>query len=365
MNCKTLPEALAFIADEYGKAALRDGQRLVALLSDLAPELTKERNTLKSAFAIGLPQKLADASAKTGGEQKVAMNQCVSRLYSDYGVSKDLAEDVLWPYAEALGFEARPGQTANPKHSSQSPPHPKPKPAPYQPPPSTAQGYFKRGKQFFDQKKWSNSILEFSECLKFSPNYANAHYYRGRAFAENGDIDKVIADCTEAINLDSRNYDAYNCRGAAFAKKGNYDNAILDLDKMIDHYRYTLHDIKLSASNLNNLYNAYLCRGNVYVKKDDLFWAIIDYTKAIGINPKNAEAYNSRAHAYYKKGDFDNAISDFSEAIRLDPNYPINTTIYAKAYYKRAKTNGKRGDLKKARELGLGFFKRFLDDIGF
>jgi hypothetical protein len=110
MNSQTLPEALAFIADEHGKAVLRDGQRLVAFLSDLVPQLTKERNTLKSAFALGLLQKLADARSKAPGEQKAAMNQCVSRLCSDYGLSRELAEDVLWPYAEALGFEGRANQ---------------------------------------------------------------------------------------------------------------------------------------------------------------------------------------------------------------------------------------------------------------
>jgi hypothetical protein len=126
MTCQTLPEALAFIASEYGKAALHDDQRLVALLSDLAPQLTMERNTLKTASSIGLLQILADARIKAPSEQAVAMNQCASRLYSDYGISRELAEDVLWPYAEALGWGTRPR------------PEPRSKPKPQTPAPTTA-----------------------------------------------------------------------------------------------------------------------------------------------------------------------------------------------------------------------------------
>jgi tetratricopeptide (TPR) repeat protein len=48
--------------------------------------------------------------------------------------------------------------------------------------------------------------------------------------------------------------------------------------------------------------------------------AIADYTRAIKLNPRNAEAYLWRGRAYRQKGDYDLAVADFTESIKLDPN---------------------------------------------
>ena len=47
--------------------------------------------------------------------------------------------------------------------------------------------------------------------------------------------------------------------------------------------------------------------------------AISEYTKAIELDPKNAEAYNNRGAAYNDSDQFDKAISDCSKAIELNP----------------------------------------------
>ena len=53
--------------------------------------------------------------------------------------------------------------------------------------------------------------------------------------------------------------------------------------------------------------------------KDELDSAIEGYTKAIALDPQDAEAYGNRGLAYYGKGDYDQAIADLSQAIALDP----------------------------------------------
>jgi tetratricopeptide (TPR) repeat protein len=47
--------------------------------------------------------------------------------------------------------------------------------------------------------------------------------------------------------------------------------------------------------------------------------AIAEYTKALEINPEDAEAYDRRGTANHHKGDLDHALSDFNQALTLNP----------------------------------------------
>ena len=69
---------------------------------------------------------------------------------------------------------------------------------------------------------------------------------------------------------------------------------------------------KLSADDYYNL-------GNEAKDTDD---KIKYYTKAIEINPYNAQFYYYRGLAYNKKTLFPLAIEDFGKAIKYQPNYP-------------------------------------------
>ncbi len=85
----------------------------------------------------------------------------------------------------------------------------------------------------------------------------------------------------------------------------------------------------------------------------DYYGAISDYSKAIEINPRDADAYNNRGFSKNKLGDHDGAISDYSKAIEINPEH-------ANAYSNRGISKGKGlqddkgacNDLKKAASLG-------------
>lgn len=47
--------------------------------------------------------------------------------------------------------------------------------------------------------------------------------------------------------------------------------------------------------------------------------AVADYTKAIEIDPKDANAYGARANAYKAKKDLDRAIADYDKATDINP----------------------------------------------
>jgi hypothetical protein len=134
MECKTLLDALAFIAKRSGKDVLHNRSFVIACLKDLLPDQKAARNVLDAAFAMGVAEKFDEACGKAVNRQQMALSQCCMRLCDDHGFERELVEDVLWAYGIALGFDARPEPKQAQPHPAPSPPPPAPKPS-YQPRP--------------------------------------------------------------------------------------------------------------------------------------------------------------------------------------------------------------------------------------
>ena len=69
-------------------------------------------------------------------------------------------------------------------------------------------------------------------------------------------------------------------------------------------------------------------RGLTYSQNSLRDQAITVFTKAIGLDPEEAEAYANRGNAYCEKGEMDKAIADYTEMIILKPKV-------AESYYTR------------------------------
>jgi tetratricopeptide (TPR) repeat protein len=65
--------------------------------------------------------------------------------------------------------------------------------------------------------------------------------------------------------------------------------------------------------------NSYLSRGGAKYAKGDLDGAIADCSKAIELKPDYADAYIGRGAARHDKGDLDGAVADATKAIELNP----------------------------------------------
>jgi hypothetical protein len=65
--------------------------------------------------------------------------------------------------------------------------------------------------------------------------------------------------------------------------------------------------------------DAYYNRGNARQEKGDLEGAIADYTEALHLNPQDIDSYINRGNARQEKEDLEGAIADYTEALRLNP----------------------------------------------
>jgi len=99
------------------------------------------------------------------------------------------------------------------------------------------------------------------------------------------------------------------------------------------------------------VFDKYLDMGSYYanLKKDDL--AIKSYTKAIEINPNDADTYFYRGNSYYNLKDYSSAINDFTKVIELNPNDSNGYINRGLSYYKLKKYDLAIKNYTKAIEL--------------
>tara|TARA_B100000427_G_scaffold34679_1_gene25224 strand:- start:3360 stop:5108 length:1749 start_codon:yes stop_codon:yes gene_type:complete len=195
---------------------------------------------------------------------------------------------------------------------------------------------------------------------------------------------------------------AYSYRADAKKELKDYSGAIKDFQKAIEIYPYE-HPLSFSYPTYHKLANTYYLNGDIdsscafhnsaklynkdsqkilnsskgremcksYFKKQsalrmkEMYYnsgvrneksgkykeAISDYTKAIEINPNNAEFYKSRSNARYRNSDYQGAENDLTKAIEINPN---DYEMYLRrGYFKDVKKDyeGAISDYTKAIEI--------------
>jgi len=103
------------------------------------------------------------------------------------------------------------------------------------------------------------------------------------------------------------------------------------------------------------VFDKYFDMGNYYanLKKDDL--AIKSYTKAIELNPNDADTYYNRGNSYYDLKDYSSAIKDYTKAIELNTNYVYAYYNRGLSYYKLKKYDLAIKNYTKAIELNSNY----------
>lgn len=149
----------------------------------------------------------------------------------------------------------------------------------------------------------------------------------GAAFSS----DVAISACTRLIQSSNATREdlatAHTKRGNAHYDKGEPDLAIADYTKAIE----------LDPKDAQPYFN----RGLAYVKKREPDPAIADFTNAIELDPNYADAYIARGNVYDDTGEHDQAIASYTKAIQLKPNYAL-------AYYNRSIAYRDKGDADRA-----------------
>jgi len=211
--------------------------------------------------------------------------------------------------------------------------------------------------------------------LKISPT-ETASLYRSRADAYfvKSDYSRAIADYGKIIEIEQGNAYAYSMRGSAYMKTSNFQKAADDFEMLL---KFSANiDEKINAANLltnacvkskepnraigafNELLKTstatakvYRYRGSTYGKFGDFDKAIADYSKAMELDPQNADFVYGHGVFYYRKDDYENAIRDFSKAIELNPRKLSAYYNRGTSYYRMGNDEAAYADFMKVIEL--------------
>ena len=147
-------------------------------------------------------------------------------------------------------------------------------------------------------------------------------------------------------------FDKEQCADLA-VQRGNLLMVLGQIDRAIEVYSRALELNPRDAQAYNN-------RGVAYSSKGEVSRAIEDYSKVMELNPGFAVAYNNRGVAYNSKGEVNLAIEDYNRAIELNSSY------VAEAYYNRGEVwlrqrewEKAKTDLITAKKMGLDVVAAF------
>lgn len=157
---------------------------------------------------------------------------------------------------------------------------------------------------------YDNALIDFSKAIELAPTNVNNLYQRGVLYKEALNKNKKALDDFEKIlEIDSTDINALNYIGIILKDEGKYDLAIAQFEK----------GIALEITNPISAAYCYSNRADIYVKQAKLTKALQDYTKAIELDPKNAEHYFYRAE--FNTNNLNkpyDALVDYSIGISLD-----------------------------------------------
>jgi len=119
---------------------------------------------------------------------------------------------------------------------------------------SDENNFFTKGKTLFDQKKITQSKIEFERSIVSDPKHVNSYIFLSKIFAESNKQDEEMKNLSTALLLDSKNEEALYLMSLLNIKEGDYKSleknyAILKLNclKLCDK----LDDLNKSIKKFN------------------------------------------------------------------------------------------------------------------
>ena len=193
--------------------------------------------------------------------------------------------------------------------------------------------------------QYEPAFQDYRKAVELMPTSAVALNGRGKAHASLQRYHAAVRDYSRALALNTKYDAAYENRGEAYLALGRDDEAAADFTQALASKPDQPGRAALARSRpcrrqevqhrgrrpqqgdraQPDLADAYIERGEVYTQVRRLPDAIADLTRAIELNPQNAEAYAMRAEARMKaappkKPEPVSTVAKQPEAAPADPN---------------------------------------------
>ena len=103
----TVDDVLKEILTRFGIDVFNDGQKTIALFSDLAPRMKRERLLLSYLIQSGGNRKLLEVRNRPAGEQQACFQQVLNYLVDEQFVAEDAAQVICLSFSTAVGLSVK------------------------------------------------------------------------------------------------------------------------------------------------------------------------------------------------------------------------------------------------------------------
>ena len=223
--------------------------------------------------------------------------------------------------------------------------------------PRSAEDFYNRGVERLMREDYAGALADLDRAIALRPDHAESYFWRsfaqdGRArqetdFKKHNEFgDATRADIDKAVALAPGRAMVYKRRATyrlTFAVEGEeIEEVIVNLTKAIALDPY---DAEL-----------FFLRGSTLMLKEDFAGALADHDRAIRLSPANASYYGGRAHLKLVfLGDYEGAVADASKTVELGKGEGEfayeHHAVRAKALLALGREAEAETDLRKCRSL--------------
>ena len=207
---------------------------------------------------------------------------------------------------------------------------------------SRARAFTDLAAAYFQRAQYKIALDELRKAIQADPRYGPAYNIYGLVYMELAE-DKLAEEYfRRALELDRKDSEAHNNYGWFLCTRGRYDEGLAQFGAALQNPLYTAPEQAMA--------NAGMCAE----KKGDLALAEAHLTRALKLQPDNAQALIKLAALNFRKG-------KYTETQRLLTRHSEITPATAESLWLSLRLERKLGDRAQEAAYGLQLRKRFPD----
>jgi tetratricopeptide (TPR) repeat protein len=230
--------------------------------------------------------------------------------------------------------------------------------------------YFQSGMRYFDQGKYPEASIQFSNAVKIDPAYTDAHYQLAQSYLKTEQFVRAFQEFARTVELQPDNYQARIAMtnlliaGHEFKEAQEQTEVLLQKWPTDPQSYVTLSSLLAAQGNFSGAVEAmqkaivanpsrwesYLNLALLQIKNQQADAAETSFRKALELNPKAVDAHLLYGSYLQSRGRFSEAETQFSNAIASDPGNPILYADLARLYMVEGKEANAEAFLAEAKQ---------------
>ncbi|MDF1574549.1 MAG: tetratricopeptide repeat protein [Bacteroidales bacterium] len=163
--------------------------------------------------------------------------------------------------------------------------------------------YFSLARIYEHLEMYNEAEEAYRYSIQKNRRVVDTHFLFARLLYQRGKFEAAGNEVTQVLQMEPRHLEGILLQSQVYSEQGEYLKASETLSMASVHFS----DEPL----------IFLFRGDIASHMNQAGYAIIDYSKAIELDPKNAEVYYKRAVAYEKIRDYENALADYNKILAM------------------------------------------------